>query len=167
MRFIDSTTPRPQRKLRLRPRVGSGNYRQNSSMKFSQHHKPPRGCVSTSVMKIRGQLSVTTFNLGNFSCGNWTPWECTGLFGRESAVSRTPPAGTKRRQECAASSGWEPTTTRENLRRDPVTSGFLPARTRHNGNSRDILPQKRASWDFPGGVLINSRYHVPLHAQDT
>ena len=41
-----------------------------------------------------GQSSVTTFDLGNFSCGSYTPWECVGLFGWEPAVSGTPPART-------------------------------------------------------------------------
>ena len=58
---------------------------------------------------LSGPSSVTTFGLGNISCGNQTNWERTGLW------VRTGPLGNPFRRnypprECTGSIGWEPTT---------------------------------------------------------
>ena len=41
---------------------------------------------------------------------------------------------------------------KENLPREPTTSGFLTTGTSHHGNSRDVLQPKRTSWDFTGAA---------------
>ena len=63
---------------------------------------------------------------------------------------------------------------RENLPRETATPGNIPAGTGNHGNSRDVLPQERISWNFTGlhdpprrpfffsyFVLVDNRYHIP------